>query len=233
MFRGSGKRGSPRRSVCEDWINALPRDKSQMFELIVAKWESAYAMMSVSLDNSIALRTRGEIVCAREQVEVTVQLFDPIASSLISYCEIVGRYSRFLPSFPAVQPLKSEFFRGDIGQNAASWNNLLHRLVFGDRSRFHHKIRILSETLTQLDREFKMKAEAICTCGLPEPAGAWDILDCIHYDFNTCLRESEVLLKSFLRVLPAQHLSAFGSSMDAQLSRKPLQMQPRLFGASA
>ena len=233
MFRTGGKRGSPRRSVCEDWINALPREKSQMFDLIVARWESVYAMMSVSLDNSLALRSRGDLVCSREQVRVTVELFDRVASSLIAYCQIVDVYARLLPNCPAVQPLNTKFFRGNIGQSAASWNNLLHRLLFGDRSRFHHKIRIMSETLTQLDREFKTTASSICTAGALEPAEAWNMLDCIHYDFNTCLRESEVLLKSFLRALPAQHLNAFGASMDAQVSSRALGVQPRLSGASA
>ena len=33
------------------------------------------------------------------------------------------------------------------------------------------------------------------------------MLDCLHYDFNTCLRETMVLFKSFLFVLPEAQLA--------------------------
>jgi hypothetical protein len=226
-------RGSYRRRVSDDWISALPRDKSQMFDAIVARWESAYAMMSVSLDNSLSLRAGGELVCARQQVGVTAVLFDRIASSLISFCDIVDRQSRLLPSCPVVEPLNSEFFRGITGQHAASWNGFLHRILFGDRSRFHHKVRILSDTLRQLDREFRKAAEAVSDGISGEPAIAWNALDCIHYDFNTCLRENEILLKSFLRALPAQHLEAFSTSMNVPGASKAMGVLTQPFGASA
>ena len=220
MFLGSG-RGSCKRSVSDDWIMALPCEKGQAFDAIVARWESTYAMMSVSLDNSLALRFRGDLVCAREQIGVTAELFDRIAASLISFCQVVDRHSRLLPNCPAVEPLNSEFFRGNMGQQAAWWNNLLHRILFGERFRFHHKVRILAETLTVLHREFRRDAATIADGIRPEPGGLWDALDCIHYDFNTCLRESEIILKSFLRALPSEHLDSFSTWMNLPLSAKP------------
>ena len=45
--------------------------------------------------------------------------------------------------------------------------------------------------------------------------GEWDKLECVHYDFTTCLREAEVLVKSFVRTLPGEQLSAFASELDA------------------
>ena len=43
------------------------------------------------------------------------------------------------------------FFRGSTAQTAASWNGIIHHVLFGDRSRFFHKLRILSDTLRRLD----------------------------------------------------------------------------------
>jgi hypothetical protein len=223
---------SPRRSVSDDWIRALPGEKSQAFDSLVANWESAYAMMSVSLDDSLSLRERGQLVCARQQVSVTAELFERISSRLISFCDVVARHSRHLASFPIVEPLNTSFFRGNIGQNAASWNGILHRVLFGDRSRFRHKVRILSETLHQLEMEFRRAAAAISKGSSSQPAEAWKALDCIHYDFNTCLRENEVLLKSFLRALPAQNLGAFALEMGVPLPSAGA-VNPRLSGASA
>jgi hypothetical protein len=59
------------------------------------------------------------------------------------------------------------------------------------------------------------------------------MLDCIHYDFNTCLRENEILLKSFLRALPVQNLGAFAHELGVPLPSGHVAQQPRLSGASA
>ncbi|HTZ75185.1 MAG TPA: hypothetical protein VMB47_14775 [Candidatus Aquilonibacter sp.] len=222
---------SSRRSVSDDWISALPREKSEAFDIIVANWESLYAMMSVSLDDSLSLRARGELVCARQQVAMTADLFERVSASLISFCDAAVRHSRHLRSFPSVHPLNTDFFRGNIGQNAASWNGILHRVLFSDSSRFRHKVRILSDTLRRLDVEFHRAAKAISRES--HPAETWDILDCVHYDLNTCLRENEVLLKSFLRALPAQHLGPFAGEMGVPLPSAGFSSQTRLFGASA
>jgi hypothetical protein len=231
---GLGAWGSPsRRSVSDDWISALPRDKGQIFDVLVANWESVYAMMSVSLDDSLSLKARGELVCARQQVTVTAELFERVSSLLIAFCDVVGRHSRHLRSVPTVEPLNTDFFRGSTGQSAASWNVILHRVLFGDRSRFHHKVRILSGTLRRLDLEFRRASSVISRGASPHPAESWKALDCIHYDFNTCLRENEILLKSFLRALPVQNLGAFALEMGVPLPSAGVSAQARLSGASA
>ena len=232
MFFHKGARGSDSRcSVSEDWIKALPGEKTQAFNVLVGTWESLYAMMSVSLDDSIALRTRGELVCARQQISVTIELYDRISSLLIHFCEVVDRHSRHLPNCPAVEPLNTRFFRGRIGQKAAQWNLILHRILFADRSRFHNKVRILSDTLRRLDRQFRRATVSIAKSPSVQAIESWKILDCIHYDFNTCLRENEVLLKSFLRALPPQNLSAFEHEMG--ITTAPVAAHARLSGASA
>ncbi|MGH9574921.1 MAG: hypothetical protein ACRD40_15495 [Candidatus Acidiferrales bacterium] len=224
---------STRRSVSDDWICALPRDKSQTFDFLVASWESVYAMMSVSLDDSLSLKARGELICARQQVTVTAELFERVSSLLVSFCDVVERHSRHLHIFPSVHPLNIDFFRGDIGQHAASWNSILHRVLLGDRSRFHHKIRILSETLRRLNVEFHKATLAISKGSSVHPTESWKALDCIHYDLNTCLRENEVLLKSFLRALPAQNLGAFALDMGVPLATAAVSAQAWFSSASA
>lgn len=223
---------SSRVSVSDDWIAALPRDKRQTFDVLVGSWESLYAMMSVSLDDSLTLRSRGELVCARQQMCVTAELFDRISSLLINFCETVERHSGHLSRFPRVEPLNTHFFRGNRSQQAASWNRLLHGILFGDRSRFHRKLRTLSDTLRRLAQEFQRTAAEIAKGAEAQPVESWKALDCIHYDFNTCLRENEVLLKSFLRALPLQNLAAFELEIGVS-GPAPVASQARLSGASA
>jgi hypothetical protein len=223
------ERPSPRK-VAEDWLSALPREKTQVFETVVRRWERSYAMMSVALDGALSYRARGELVCARQQVQVASDLLERLASSLVAFCDSASSLGRRINRVPAVEPLKTEFFRGDTGQSAASWNGILHHLLFGDRKRFFHKLRILSDTLEQIEREFHEAASDISRGLSIDPADCWKKVDYLHYDFSTCLRETEVVLKGFLHALPAEQLPALANGLDADVpaASKPVRAKPRL-----
>jgi hypothetical protein len=212
---------------------ALPREKNQVFQAVVQRWECTYAMMSVALDDALSLRTSGELVCARQQVSIAADLLDRLAPSLISFCETLCARGRRIRRLPAVAPLNAKFFRGNTGQSAASWNGILHHVLFGSRPRFFHKLRILSETIQHLEREFQDAADDISTGLCVQPGACWTILDGLHYDFSTCLRETEVLLKSFLKIMPLDQLSGISADLDALSEVQSFSMKPRLSGASA
>ncbi len=55
----------------------------------------------------------------------------------------------------------------------------------------------------------------------------------LHYDFSTCLRETEVLLKSYLKTVPLDQLPGISADLDAPSELQPFGMKPRLSGASA
>lgn len=218
-------------------MTALPRDKQQVFDTVVARWECIYAMMSIALDDAIALRLRGQLVCACQQVSVSADLFGRLADSLVSFCATLTNRGRHIASLPVVEPLKTEFFRGDTGQSAASWNSILHHVLFGERSRFFHKLSILSTTLEQLNSEFSETAADIASGLSTEPSASWRTLECQHYDFNTCFREAEVVLKSFLHAIPARHLASFAAELDnppaTKLLRPRTRSRARAFRVSA
>lgn len=222
-----------RRSVLDDWVAALPREKCQLYEVVVRHWECSFAMMSVALDDAFSLRASGKLVCARQQVSVAAGLLGRFAPSLISLCDALSRCRQHVAKFPVVEPLNAEFFRGNTGQSAASWNGILHHVLFSDRSRFFHKLRILSNTLALLDGEFEEAAGDISNGLSVQPSDSWKLLDNIHHDLNTCLCESEVVLKSFLRVLPEDALAAVASALDVSTVPKRARPKARLFGASA
>jgi hypothetical protein len=222
-----------RRRVLDDWVAALPREKSQLYEEIVQRWECSYAMMSVALDEAFSLRASGELVCARQQVSIASGLLGRLAPSLISLCETLSVRGQHVTKFPVVEPMNADFFRGNTAQSAASWNGILHHVLFSPRSRFFHKLRILAHTLALLEAEFVDAASEISKGLSVQPSDCWQRLDDIHYDFNTCLRESEIVLKSFLRILPDEQLSSLATDLDAPPRPKPLPAKSRLSGASA
>jgi hypothetical protein len=212
---------------------ALPREKNLVFQTVVQRWECTYAMMSVALDDALSLRARAELVCARQQVSIAAYLLDRLAHSLISFCETLSTRGRGARRLPAVAPLNAQFFRGNTGQSAASWNGILHHVLFGSRPRFFHKLRILSETIQHLEREFQDAAGDISAGLCVQPGDCWKTLDGLHYDFSTCLRETEVLLKSFLKTVPLDQLPGISADLDVPSELQPFGMKPRLSGASA
>lgn len=217
---GQKQRNLPARlSVCDDWIRALPRDKSRIFDAVVRRWECSYAMISVALDDALSLRARGELVCAHQQVCVAVDLLRELSPAMEACCEILIRRGRRLNNMPSVEPMRSEFFRSDAGKSAASWNSILHHLLFGERARFVHKLRILTDTLAQIETQFVAVAAELSR-GVSLRGDSWAKLDCLHYDFKTCLCESEVVLKCFLRVLPSDQIEFFATEMEAPFSPK-------------
>jgi hypothetical protein len=231
------KAAATRRTVSEDWIAALPREKGNLYQEVVRQWESSYAMMSVALDGALSLRSRGELICARQQVFISADLLVRLAATLVVACGAVSNRGRRLSSLPLVEPLNTEFFRGQTAQNAAHWNGLLHHVLFADRSRFFQKLRILSDTVERVVREFDQTAEDLSQGLAVQPANCWNTLDCLHYDFNTCLCESEIILKSFLQALPAEQLAAFASELDSPPGearvRSRLRERPQMSRATA
>jgi hypothetical protein len=172
-------------------------------------------MTSVSLDDAFSLRARGELVRARQQVSMSSDLLSRLSASLVAACGVLSDRGRHISNVPNVAPLNTENFRGETAQTAASWNEFLHRVLFASRSRYFQKLRILSETLQNLTREYTEAADDIAAGISVQPGGSWDKLECLHYDFTTCLRESEILVKSFLRALPGEQVAAFAAELDA------------------
>ncbi len=233
MFPRRSKNRLEQRKVLGDWVATLPREKDDLYQVVVRRWECSYAMMSVALDEAFSLRATGELVCARQQVSIAATMLARLSPSLISLCETLSARGLRVSKFPVVEPMNADFFRGNTGQSAASWNGILHHVLFSARSRFFHKLRILSHTVGVLADEFEEAAGDISKNLATQPADSWLRLDNLHYDSNTCLREAEVVLKSFLRTLPEAHLASLASELDAQQVRRPVLVKARLSGASA
>lgn len=219
--------------VLENWVTALPRDKNNLFETVVRRWELSFTMASVALDDAISFRIHAQLVCAREQVQLAGVLLDRFSSDLIAFCDAALAHSRDTGEAPPVEPLNAGFFRGTTAQSAASWNGILHRVLFADRSRFSHKLRILSGTLRKLEREFRETIDELASGTAIEPGACWNRLECLHFDFNTCLREAEIVLKCFISTVPGDQLSALAAELDALPKPARAPSKQRLSSATA
>jgi len=200
--------------VAEDWIASLPREKYKLFDTVVRDWEAHYAMLSIALDDAMSQRAAGKLVCPRRQAAVSSDLLARLATILLHSCDAIASRGRLMHELPAVNPLNAEFFRGDTARSAATRSALMHNVFFGVRPRFFQKVRILSETISRLAEQFVHAASDVADGLTTRPVESWRELESLHDDFTTCLREAEVLLKGFLRAIPAEQLSAFQARLE-------------------
>jgi len=198
----------------------------------VSGLESLYAMSSVSLDEAFSARGSGALVLAREQVAVSAELTERLGNQLLEALKALDEHSRKSRKFPQVTPLNADFFRGTTGRRVAAMQEVMHSLVPTRRARFIHKLEALEQTVREVSKEYREAAEQISEGASTDPATHWEALDLLHYDLNTCLRETIVVLKSFLLALSSGQFEAFQERLAALAQLMPSQLGPGVSGAS-
>lgn len=228
MFWGKKRESAiARSSVKEDWCARLPEEKKNIFDSIVREWEEAYAVFSVPLDDAMSLRADGSLTHARKCVEIAATVVTDLTAPLASSCRTLEKWGRHLAVPPAVAALNPSFYRSDFARQNAQWNQLTHHILFGSRSRYMHKLRVLQTSVSALGEEFHREAGDLSSGAHPRPDSCWPRLDELHYDVNTCLRETVVVLKSFLLALPPKNLSVFyGELNEASLAARETLRSP-------
>ncbi len=212
------------RSVRADWFAPLPVEKHRLFEAAEDKLEISYRMLSVALDEAFARRGEGLLACAQLHAGVSADLFDRLAARLLAALRALEDHGRHFGTLPNLTVLNPEFFRGETAQRMARKSSLLQTVLFSGRSKFFHKLRALAETVEDLQGEFREVAQEIADGASVHPGASWDALEVLHYDLNTCLRETIVVLKCFLCVLPNEEVQPFWQKLKvcAELPVKPL-----------
>jgi len=204
-------------SVREDWCAWLPGQKAEVFETYQRQFDITYAIFSVSLNEALELRRTGKSAKSCLAVWAIPGICSRLAGSLSALLRSLGEHARHYGTIPNAVPLNPGNFQGTKGQRTARMSDLLSHVLFTQRSQFLHKINTLQEMVENLAKDFRASAEAL-GCGVSvHPAADWQAVDRVHYDLNTCLRETIVLLKSFLVILPDDQLGAFQKTVLGQM----------------
>jgi hypothetical protein len=180
--------------------------------------ETSYAMFSVNLDEALGLRRHGRFGKAHQALTVTPALCKRLADPLLTLLRAMLAHAKHFRIVPNLSPLDPENFHQAKSRRAASFNGICSRIFLSQRSQFLHKISTLMELVENLSESFCCAAQELSDPSSLEPEREWELLDASHYDLNTCLRESIVLLKCFLLALPDEQLLEF----DAALRGTPL-----------
>jgi len=205
----SGRRGT----VQDDWRARLPEEKLKVFTAYVRRLDSAYCMLSVALNEALALRHEGRLVKCCQAVNVTPSLCTRLTEPLASLIRVLSEHAKHYGTVPNTAPLDAQNFQTVKGQRSARMSNLLSKVLLSQRMQFLHKLSTLLEMVENLRKEYCESAEELCTGLATDPGLLWKTIDAAHYDLNTCLRETIVLLKSFLLALPEEQLAGFQKSV--------------------
>jgi hypothetical protein len=204
-------------TVKDDWRAWLPAEKDEVFRSYVRQLEVSYNMLSVSLDEALELRQVGRLVKAGEAVGVTLDLCNRFAHPLSAILWSLGEHAKHHGTVPNTALLDPANFQSPRVQRTARFSNLLCHIMLSERSQFLYKIDTLGEMVGDVGQDFCAAANEIASETCLNCHEHWRIVDAAHYDLNTCLRETIVLLKSFLLALPSDELEAFQATVCTQM----------------
>jgi len=196
-------------SVQQDWRGILPLAKGMSFTGHTGQLEKAYLMFSVVLNEVITLRQRNDLTRARLGVAVVGELCSPLSLRINAVLHTMRQFARHFGIVPNFALLAAENFQSECGQRAARHSNLLSRVLLSERSQFLNKLNTLEEIVHELGDEVLAVSRQLAADTYSGKTPLWQRLDLSHFDLNTCLRETNVLLKSFLFVLPEDQLATF------------------------
>jgi len=201
--------GQRSRSVCEDWFAWIPNEMDQLFDATRHELESSNFILSISLDEALSLCKGGQFDSAKERAIVITGLFDRLAVRVGHVIRTIEDHGSHFGTLPNVKPLSHSNFRGATAQRISFVNNMLAKVVFRERTRFFHKLSSLGEIIENLQNDARAIVADIAEGASEFPDRAWQQLEVLGYDLNTCTGETTIILKSFFCVLPPEELESF------------------------
>ncbi|HMD31688.1 MAG TPA: hypothetical protein VKG84_07245 [Candidatus Acidoferrales bacterium] len=182
--------------------------------------ETGYDLLSVALSEGLQMRAAGNLWAARSAANLCADVAERHGDLLCGALLTMERRSRHFGVLPEVHPLDPETFRTEEARSSCFWNALLHRVLFSARSRWFHKVTTLQEVLGNVQLTFHRTAREIADGVSVSPFADWDTLECVHDDWNTCLKETTVLLKCLLTTLSPGEVEDLRRELEEQRKRK-------------
>ena len=194
-------------SVQQDWRAFLPETKSAFFRQHSGDLENAYLSFSVSLNEALDFHNRRLGVQAFDTITISSELCSIFALRVNAVLHSIRQRGRHFGLLPNFAPLDSSNFQTDRGQRAARSVSLLGRILLSRHSQFLEKVVALEHLVEILDDDFAHAVDELGGTDWTGGSATWEKLCQCHFDLNTCLRETVVLFKSFLFVLPEAQLA--------------------------
>jgi hypothetical protein len=217
------KRASQRtRTVSEDWLAWIPAEKRELFDATRKELETSNFILCMTIDEALQLCKDERWDIANDTVVVFAGLFDRLAARVLHVIRTIREHGSHFGTVPNVDPLSSANFRGSSAQKIARTSSLLAKVVFGQRSRFFHKLYSIDEIVVGLQGEMRALVTDVSAEDSECRDQTWNLLEVLSYDMATCMGETTILLKSFFCALPIEEVAAFREKLVTN--------DPALFG---
>jgi hypothetical protein len=208
----------PGSSVDVDWRGELPKAQRHAFEAYTKEFEGSYLMFSISLDEAISLHESSWLSKSFQVVALTSELCAGLTTSLENMLRSLAEHCRENGTNPTVAPLNPSDFSNVWSKLMASRSLIWYNALPTRKAQFQNKIRSLRSIIRHARQDLCAVAEALAIEGIViDSTNSWAVMNRAHFDLNTCLRESFILLKCFLRVLPGAELRAFQENVSRGL----------------
>jgi hypothetical protein len=215
-------------SVHVDWYGWMPDARLNAFRVYSNDSEACYVMLSVTLDEAFGLRESGSLRKSFQIVDVTPALCSRLTDRLLGLLASLDEHAKHYGIIPSIAPLDAANFRSARGQRTARMSSILSRVLLSQRAQFLSKVTCLRDMVSDFGTDFCDAAKDLASGATPDCAPLWLALDQNHYDLNTCFRETMILLKCFLRVLPDDQLPSFQKTVDTRMIARLLKPQRKL-----
>jgi hypothetical protein len=217
-MRAPNRGVGPGSSVDVDWHGELPKAQQHAFETYIKEFEGSYLMFSISLDEAISLHQGTWLSKSFQVAALTSELCAGLTASLENMLRSLSEHCREQGTNPAVAPLNPADFSNVWAKLVASSSLIWHSALPTRRAQFQNKIRSLRSMIRHAKQDFCTVAETLASEGIEvDLSASWAVMNRTHFDLNTCLRESFILLKCFMRVLPGIELRAFQEKVSKGL----------------
>jgi hypothetical protein len=202
-------------SVEGDWFGDLNVAQLQAFDAYAEELEFSYCMFTVSLNEAIGLHASGSLPKSFQMMADTSALCSRLTALLVNILRSLAQHAKEHGTNPSIAPLNPADFYSDREQRWALKSLIRHRALLTRVSQSQSKVRTLRTMVDHVGSDFCVAADALASQGTAvDSPELWAAMDAWHFDLNTCLRESTVLLKCFLRVLPDDELRGFQETVS-------------------
>jgi hypothetical protein len=195
--------------VFEDWVAWIPNEMDQLFDATRNDLESSNSILNITLDEALALCKSKKFEYAKDRADIFGGLFDRLSMRVSAVLRAIKDHGAHFGTLPNVTPLSPSNFRGSAGQKVSLINNVLAKVVFRERTRFFHKLDSIDEIVIESQKEAHTVISEMTENTAAFSEQAWQKLEVLGYDLNTCTGETTVILKSFFCALPPEELETF------------------------
>jgi hypothetical protein len=206
----------PGSSVEVDWAGCLPAAQSNLFQSHSNELEVSFGMFSVSLDEAVGLHKSGYVAKSFEVLPLVSSLCERLTRHLQDMLGAVEAHVKKYGTTPSVAGLRPADYRSRRGLRGAL-ADMLSNGTRSQKARFIGKVHEVSLMVGDIGWSVCAIAQDLAVDGMILPSEAqWLEMSNGYFDLNTCLRESLVMLKCFLRVLPDDEVIRFAASVRDQ-----------------